>query len=634
MENTVYIDINKGEKMFENNFSLKERYELLVDILLIGVLFAFAFWVNHGIRISGLYMDDLYMWSCYGEQNFIEYVFPIGSTRFRPLYWFIAWIELGIIRNNISLIVPINIVFSAMLATLIYLFSKRLSNSKTVAFVSGAVFLASRFSYYNISQLLGLMEALALLLALVICYCLYTYILDSTKSGHYYMAVIIYIAICFTHERYMVYLPLFIFTLIIKKNKDFKTYLAAILAFIFVQLSRFFMIGTVLPAGTGGTDVADTITLKGLIKSALSQIAYIFGINAGPEHLNGIVWNNVVFAIKIMIFIAIFLLLIILIKYIIALGNRVKFGKNIANNINISLLFIGFIAGSIVSSSVTIRVEMRWVYTAYMFSILFLAYMYGIIRDTLDISFKRDRNNKIDLSQYMPLYIIIFWGIFTLFSDLYYRTYYDNIYIFPNQKIYNSLADETYGKYGNRIFGKKIYIIGNSYQMSDFTADTFFKVFDKEKREDDIEVIHISSIRDFGQVKDNMLILAEDTANNSFTDITDFVKSLKCEIIYGYYRDGWMDEEAQLNIMAGENGHISLELLYPGNITGQEVIEISVNKKEFEDIKLEENISGYEIYANPYEVVNVRFKNNFIMPDALEIRGDKKLSLIVNINSD
>ena len=68
----------------------KKRLELrnkwkddAIAILLLG---AFAFFINRGIEIKGLYMDDLYLWSCYGEQSFLEFNFPVGSARFRFLY--------------------------------------------------------------------------------------------------------------------------------------------------------------------------------------------------------------------------------------------------------------------------------------------------------------------------------------------------------------------------------------------------------------------------------------------------------------------------------------------------------------------------------------------------------------------
>ena len=65
---------------------MEKKYEWKDHVIFMGLLFGIAVWVNGGIEIKGLYMDDLYFWSCYGEQSFFQYVFPMGSTRFRFLY--------------------------------------------------------------------------------------------------------------------------------------------------------------------------------------------------------------------------------------------------------------------------------------------------------------------------------------------------------------------------------------------------------------------------------------------------------------------------------------------------------------------------------------------------------------------
>ena len=62
------------------------QYRWKDEVITAGLLLAFGFMINAGIEISGLFMDDLYLWSCYGEQTFREFVFPLGSTRFRFLY--------------------------------------------------------------------------------------------------------------------------------------------------------------------------------------------------------------------------------------------------------------------------------------------------------------------------------------------------------------------------------------------------------------------------------------------------------------------------------------------------------------------------------------------------------------------
>ena len=193
--------------MFERKFDLEEKYHMLIDLFVSSLLLIYSFIVNAEIRISGLYMDDLYMWSTYGEDSFINYVFPFKSTRFRPVYWFTAWLELGIIRNNITWIVVFNIIFAAALAIFIYIYAKKLSGSRIVAILLAVVFLSSRFSYYNISQLLGFMEALCLAFLLGILYLLHTYISKEGMENNLYIAVILYLLISFTHERYMVLLP-------------------------------------------------------------------------------------------------------------------------------------------------------------------------------------------------------------------------------------------------------------------------------------------------------------------------------------------------------------------------------------------------------------------------------------------
>ena len=87
---------------------------------------------------------------------------------------------------------------------------------------------------------------------------------------------------------------------------------------------------------------------------------------------------------------------------------------------------------------------------------------------------------------------------------------------------------------GDAVFGKKIYILKNRYKVSDFYADTFFKVFDKNRKAEGTEVIFVDNIRDFGQVANNMLILREDRDFQGYQDITEAVRTLKCESVYGY----------------------------------------------------------------------------------------------------
>ena len=291
-----------------------------------------------------------------------------------------------------------------------------------------------------------------------------------------------------------------------------------------------------------------------------------------------------------------------------------------------SVLFLLFIGACIASSSVTIRVEMRWVYVSLTASLLFLAYMYGVLTQGVkpELYLKRLWPWGVVFACYVALMLPV---------ELFYRGYYPKLYLWPNQLRYNSLAEETYERYGDSIFGKTIYIIGNSYEMSDFTARTFFKVYDKDRTAEGTRVEFIDSIRDIGLVNDRMLVLREDPDHNGFQDITQFVKELKLQVDYGYYEDGWMDEHASLTVMAGETGCIDLEIMYPGVMNGGEGIKITMDQEEPRVIPVRSTVVNTTIEAEPWQMVHLTFDYNFYMPNAQEQRGDDRLAAIVHMTA-
>ena len=253
-------------------------------------------------------------------------------------------------------------------------------------------------------------------------------------------------------------------------------------------------------------------------------------------------------------------------------------------------------------------------------------------------------HNALDLDMYLriapELYLKRLWPwgaafacyvVFMLPVELYYRADYPKLYLWPNQLRYNSLAEETYGRYGDGIFGKTIYIIGDSYEMSDFTARTFFKVFDRERAAEGTRVEFIENIRDIGLVDDRMLVLREDPDHEGFQDITEIVREMKLQVDYGYYSDGWMDEHASLTVMAGETGVIDLEVVYPGIMSGGEAVRITKDKEEPRYLPVRSNVVNTTIQAEPWQTVHLTFEYNFFMQNAQEQRGEDRLAAIVHL---
>ena len=608
------------------------QYRWKDEVITAGLLLAFGFFINRGIEIRGLFMDDLYLWSCYGEQTFREFVFPTGSTRFRFIYYLAAYLELGLVGNHVTWFVPVNIVLNCAVAYTLCRFARRLSGNRIIGFICGLLYLLSRMSYYQISQVYGLMESLALWAAIGILYCLYRYINEPGQVLAWFRAAnVLYFSVCFIHERYMVLLPLLFLVLLMKRNRKAREWMTPLGVFALVQIIRLVTIGTVLPAGTGGTEVAKTLNLHQAVAFALQQVLYLFGINTGESYLSALSWQESSRWIKLLVAGADVLILAVMIMFIVKVV-RSKWER--AAVLRNCLLFFLFIGACIACSSVTIRVEVRWVYVSMTGAWLWLAYMCGVIA--------RPAAEKAESVHRIPDYrktlmctgLILGYLILMIPAETYYRRRFSNLYYWNAQQQYNSLAEQTFEKYGNGIFGKQIYILKNTYEVSDFYAETFFKVFDRDRKAEGTEVLFVDSIRDFGQVNNNMLIIREDPAFHAYQDITEAVRTLKCEPVYGYYRDGWMDESAKIRVMAGSSGIIHLQLMYPGAMEGHETVSISQNGQPEAEVEIRENITHVELEARPYDIVELDFENNFYLKDAQEQRGEKRFSMMMQITAD
>ena len=637
------------------------------DLLVFALLLGFGFFINRGVELKGLYMDDLYLWSCYGEQSFREFVFPMGGTRFRFVFYLAAWLELFFLGNHVTWMVPFNIVLNSIIAWSLYrIFVKVSGGRKLVSLALAAAYLLSRMSYYQIGQFYGLMESLGLWADVGLLYGVYVYV-NEKRASAYFWANGLYFLASVIHERYMVLLPVLLLGLVFgrwagireKRSREWSAgspeeeevrrdagrsrsrasrsgaprtgrsggpgtgrkpgasssgvsgwLLLAVTAAtaVLIQVIRLFTIGTLSPAGTGGTDVADTFKISDAIVHAWEQVAFVFGRNSGPDYLCIepfakapsdirflILASNAVLGLAVLIF---------LIGMIRDRGRVLAHGRNL-------VLFLAFIALCIGSSSVTIRVEMRWVYVVYAAALLVLAYMTSLMGPAG--------------------FLAILYAALIFPAETYYREHWSNLYLWPDQMKYNSLAEETVEKYGDDIFDKQVYIIRDTYEISEFTAETFLKVYDRDGKGKNTELRFIDSDFDLPEITDDMVILGEDPEANGFQDVTEFVKTRRFNLAYGSYDDGWIDEKARIVFENGDHDGLVLRCYYPGKITGDQVCRIRLNGKQMPDLVFTDNNMEYEIPAAPHQTISLEFSCNFYVKDAKERRGEDRLSMIVSM---
>ena len=572
LQNEDYVEKKNSLQVEEKRQKRQGNiFRLLFFLCSFFLLMLFAFYVNRHIHIKALYMDDLYLFSFFREQDFLTFSFPIGeAVRFRPVYWALSYIEMVFVGNDPNRYWYFNVVLNGLLACFLCYFSWVVSKGKQIVSLSlSLIFLSAHFAYYQIAQALGILETLALGFSLITLYFLYQ---ELNEEKHFLRNLIFshifFFLLVFTHERYIALLPLFYVPLFFRGRAGEAKILTGgkILplaqAFLFYAIRKF-AIGSFIPKGTGGTEVTDSFKLEEALQNAFTEVYYIFGFQKGPEHLNGISWENVaenirklVYASIVVLGITVFLCLIFALIRIFktdksigesresSIGKSTESGtgnhsvKTTANNaandvandatnksvsnfkkekkrvkparlrtfIGNNILFLLFIAMCIGSSSVTIRVEMRWVYVSFAASLLYFSYLLGVSRLPLG-----------------TIFCLVFICL-RLPVERYYRSYFPQIYFWEDQDRMNSLAEETIEKYGRGgVLGKQVYILENKYKMSKFYGDTFFQVFDEDFSGDGTKIHFIQDLTRLPKEanRENSLVLEEVPEERAYRDITE-----------------------------------------------------------------------------------------------------------------
>ncbi len=540
------------------------------------LLLLFGLFINRHLSIRALYGDDLYLWSFYGCEDFWSFTFPkVTKGNFRPFYWAMSYLEFLLIGPHVHWYARFNVLLNVAISWVIYFCSRRLSRltrvphgmllGQAVGLLTGMLYLQSHFAAYQIAQVLGLLESLALLLALLTLWGLFDY-MEGRGTRAYLRACLCFFLVIFTHERYIALAPLFYLAVLTQYRTErrlcrrfapsrtsevpriFELLLPLVILAVFFG-SRMVVAGEAIPVGTAGTKVQDTFSLTQALGFAFMQVAYIFGVNAGHEIFCGVSFADAARWVQILIFLSWLCLLLMLVLYVRMAWKRERITPRLIGE---NLLFIGFIALCIGSSSITIRLETRWVYVSYTAALLYLSYMLGEIAKSgrmaseagravrtravavqrtsmASVSASGDHSERFGMKKCRTVMVLTFSLLFMAYGAVmtpvehYDRQHYPNIFFFFDQDRVNSLADCTIDAIGAENFlGKKqVYIYYNYYEMSDFYAEYFYKPFDPEKTGQGTEIHFINSPDELpaDATVENSIVLMEH-GNRGYIDVS------------------------------------------------------------------------------------------------------------------
>ena len=499
----------RAKKLIKNCSSTRK-----VNILYLLVLFIFNICVNSFMQIKLLYLDDLGTWSAFSKMTIWKMIFNTYANKFRPVYYFILKLCYKFFLPRVYLFGVFTLVLNFCIIALIFYVIYKITCRQFVAFWGSIVYTISRFAYYSISQVHGIMEQMALGTAILTLFLLLSYILADTNRNHFLFACVLLFIAPFIHERYMVLYPLFVLALLLApksiKFEKLKYFVLSTIAFAVPFFIRLFILKNRAFDGTGGTDMKETFKLGYFFKHFISGVLYLLGENAGPAYLNGIEYGAVSKRIKSLNYIFVVIIFIITCLYVFSLiKNRAK-KDEIKKQLKLSLLIISFIALTLACSCATIRLEMRWVYTPYVGFIILIANMVSYV--------------GTQLKTYFCIAALLSTLSIIVPTELYFRSYYRNIYYWGVYQIYNSVYDQTLKRYKDGLWNKKIIIASEHFGIFGESGEALQESFRMIEPLRPLKVEVFDTTEKVPQAyynDDNNVILAIDTYNQKIINLKD-----------------------------------------------------------------------------------------------------------------
>lgn len=427
--------------------------------------------------------DDLNSWIMFKQSNldFWNYTFSQNfNDKYRPVFNAVEFVLFKMFGLNYVPYYYTNILVNFVILCVFFKIVNMITKNAYISFIFSLLFVTSRFAYYDITMLTGIMEAAALFLFLMAIYHGILFY-KSNEMKHLYGVLFYYLLTVFTHERYLI-LVVCIASLIliskIEKKAKFATVTASVSVLLFNILVKKVAFHSSVMMGTSNESIK--FNIPSIAKFVGSGILNMLGLNVGPQYLSGMTFHDSSLSIQIVsLLITIFVLVIVAFYLVNPNQNKRKYLA-----LGMALLVVGSL---IFVSSITIRQEFRWLFAPYVVVLIFIAYSLHSIRNNL-----------------MKYAILGVFALLTLRNDHYYRGHMYNTFFIYSQIISDTAYDETVNQYGQYLGDYTIFIEKNNNLNWPLLGDQLFKVYSGN---DNIKVNYVDRLPDNKTARDIFLKL-------------------------------------------------------------------------------------------------------------------------------
>ena len=484
------------------------NYSLLLIILLIPVIIYLYFlqW-----KSGTIYGDDLYIFKGHeGLHSFSEKIsMPVSSGKFRPVNGLSIHFLIELFQKNLTLYYAFNVGIQAintfLFAVLLNLFLKSPSLSLVFSLAVGL----SRFSFFNMSQLLngGALEGLAMTFFFLSVFFFLRAIVQVGYSGiQQYREIISGILFAnismYTHERYLVLFPFIILVVLFyphlsqlsKKQKISLCVFALGSVILNIVIKKAFY-GIPFFVGTGGTNISFSFTSA--IAFFIDAVLSVFQVNSGPEYLVGVRFTGLSSFEKLLVIVLLagFVATLLIYARNIKKSKQKEWQHHLGVFLFLGILLVLFLAPAVI----TIRLEQRWLQASYSIFILMFIIAFS------NIPFRNNYTRNWVLSLMLILILTVDFNYLNRGGNNIYMSYSEqtvkmvekaiqdgiikpetrNLYIWEKLRDANSESAINWDLAGGYFFNfyqhydKNIFFVDSIYQKKYPFAFTSFVGFDK-----------------------------------------------------------------------------------------------------------------------------------------------------------
>ncbi len=317
--------------------------------------------------------DDLRLWRQVRSSSFLGITFGQAESKFRPVSNALLYILVKTFNTNYVAYCTFNVALLAIMAFLVWYLVRKISGSAVLGLAAAVVAIFARFAWYDVSQIYGTMEAQLLILLLMMCIFVER-VFRFWRPFDMIMATIFAGLGMFAHERLIVLSLVIAWIGLIGhwpriRMKLILIFIALVPAILNVGIKD--LIGVNFLTGTGGTTVSPSA--YSLSHFAGNIVLNSVGVPWGPLYLSATDFAVMTPAMKcISVGVAASVVLLGCLWIGSILGKRRGRSHTRLQLTRMSTWVVAYVL-LVLSSSITIRVEMRWVFAPFLILVIAIA---------------------------------------------------------------------------------------------------------------------------------------------------------------------------------------------------------------------------------------------------------------------